>query len=826
MTLPDPLGLVGVKLGPYVVREQVTEGGVAVIYKGEHEALQSVVAIKVLIPELVEDNVRTTFEQLFLREAQILSQLRSEDILRALDHGRVVCPADGIERPYLVVDWLEGRPLAEDLEQRSALLPRRPFTLPEALAVLEPIARALTVCHASGIVHRDVNPRNVFLEDVPGSPIPRAKLIDFGFAKEVHRTEALKLENVEGTLFARSPDYAAPEHYDREKYGELSETTDTYTIALMLVEMLTLERPLKGVTDTDLYLATTDENDRPTPNRRGAHVSDRVEALFAEALATDQLKRPQMLMDWWERVTAAANASETPVVSVSEEEPEVPTNFGEELTSKRRLPTHKRKSGGAGVFLAVALVLLAAGGGVAWWMLRPLQCPAGFADCNGKRGDGCETALDRDPASCGACGLACANVPGVGCVAGHCHVIACPSPGLKDCNGLETDGCETDVRGDLANCGECGNACVSEGAKSVGCVASKCEITCKPGLADCNGVGKDGCETSLLKDAKNCGRCGATCSASACVEGLCAPLVLVDGVHTRQLAATAGTLYYYNEDAKRIERVSVAEKPAPVATGLTDLTGLAVGGDRLFWATSAGVFARVATDTSAQPDRLWGLHGGATPLVSSQTGFVAWASRAAPPPETAAPRRREKKHAAVMGDKRRVMSVPFAPRGKGPQTTVECNEWPRTFAADDHDTYCCDETTVLAAVTCEGTKCTHRDFDAECPDTLAVDAERLYFSQDVRILSVDRKSNALGVVVKRKRHPRDLVLAGGFLYWLEGEPADVFRLAKDAAAGAAPEALARHQSGVAALTADETVVYWVAAAKGGTIYALPIAEKR
>ena len=67
MTLPDPLGLVGVKLGPYVVREQVTEGGVAVIYKGEHEALQSVVAIKVLIPELVEEGVRTTFEQLFLR---------------------------------------------------------------------------------------------------------------------------------------------------------------------------------------------------------------------------------------------------------------------------------------------------------------------------------------------------------------------------------------------------------------------------------------------------------------------------------------------------------------------------------------------------------------------------------------------------------------------------------------------------------------------------------------------------------------------------------------------------------------------------------------
>src|SRR5262249_41690791 len=161
------------------------------IYRGEHESLQSAVAVKVLIPELVEETIRPTFEQLFLREAQILSQLRSEDILRALDHGRVVCPADGIERPYIVVDFLEGRPLSQDLDQRKAVIPARPYTLSEALEVLAPISRALSVCHASGIVHRDVNPRNVFLENAGPGAVPRAKLIDFGFAKEVHRTEAL-----------------------------------------------------------------------------------------------------------------------------------------------------------------------------------------------------------------------------------------------------------------------------------------------------------------------------------------------------------------------------------------------------------------------------------------------------------------------------------------------------------------------------------------------------------------------------------------------------------------------------------------------------------
>jgi len=207
---------------------------------------------------VVADDVRATLEQLFLREAQILSQLRSDDILRAHHHGRVVCPGDNRERPYLVVDWLEGRTLSEELDDRRNQ--RKAYTLRESIEALEPIARALDVAHAAGIVHRDVNPRNVFLEKV-GLGVLRARLIDFGFAKEVAQTQALQLQRVTGTLLARSPDYAAPEHYDRETYGELSENTDIYTFALMFVEMLTLESPLRGTTAEALWLS------RPVRNR-------------------------------------------------------------------------------------------------------------------------------------------------------------------------------------------------------------------------------------------------------------------------------------------------------------------------------------------------------------------------------------------------------------------------------------------------------------------------------------------------------------------------------------------------------------------------------
>ncbi|HEX4339440.1 MAG TPA: protein kinase [Polyangiaceae bacterium] len=806
MPFADPLGLVGVKLGPYVVREAITEGGVAVIYRGEHESLQSAVAVKVLIPDAVAETVRPTLEQMFLREAQILSQLRSEDILRALDHGRVVCPADGVERPYIVVDFLEGRPLADELEQRGAEIPRRPYSLEEAVTLLEPIARALSVCHASGIVHRDVNPRNVFLEDV-GDGRVRAKLIDFGFAKEVYRTEALRLESVDGTLFARSPDYAAPEHYDREQYGELSETTDIYTVALMLVEMLTLERPLKGVTDTDLWNATRDENDRPTPNNRGARVSARVEALFAEALAVDQLKRPQVLSEWWERLVTATRPDL--LGRGAPGAPEAVADSGEEHTSRRRLERLEKPR--TGRYVALALFLVAAIAGAVYMRIRPLQCPAGFVDCNGEHADGCETAIGKDPANCGACGRACASIAGVGCVAGQCAVTTCAS-GFADCNASVSDGCETDTRTDAANCGKCASVCGSEGTKSASCLAGKCELACKPAVADCNENAADGCETAVLKDPKNCGKCGTTCN-DGCVEGLCAPEVLVSGVTATHLAVRDGTVYYSDAAAHRIESVKAGEKPTLVADAVTDVSGLTALGDRVMWTVPSAVYSL----TTGAPERLASLTG-ATPLVvSPQSGYVAWSLRAPPAP----PGKHEAKHASVPADRRRVVAAAVSEHGKPATSVAECNEWPRTFAADDHDVYCCDATTPLAAVVCDGAKCTHHDLGVTCPDELAMVGTTVYFAVDVRVFALDRKSNALTLLAKRKHHPRDVVVGGTSVYWAEGE--DIYRLGLDAVPAGTPELVARRQSGIAALIADDGAVYWAAAGPGGAggaVYAL------
>jgi hypothetical protein len=394
-----------------------------------------------------------------------------------------------------------------------------------------------------------------------------------------------------------------------------------------------------------------------------------------------------------------------------------------------------------------------------------------------------------------------------------------------------------DVRTDPANCGECKHACGNEGAKSAACVAGKCELVCRAGLSDCDANAANGCETSILKDAKNCGHCGVTCDTS-CVEGLCAPAVLVSGVAARLLTAHGGSVFYFDDGARRISRVSAGEKPASVVDGVSGLTGLQVVGDRLVWATPSGVFARSIGAEGAPVERISTAFAGETPVVASQTGYVSWAVRAPAASSSGAKgKKKETRHSPVGADARQVIAALLGERGKPALSAAECNEWPRTFAADDRDVFCCDEGTPLASVACSGGKCTHHELGVACPEELAMASARVYFAADVRVLALDRKSNALTVLAKRKRYPRDVAAAGSNLYWVEGGT-DLYRLKLDATPAATPELVARRQTEVLGVTADEMGVYWIARAPGANaggaaaakeetyaIYALAVGER-
>jgi hypothetical protein len=140
-----------------------------------------------------------------------------------------------------------------------------------------------------------------------------------------------------------------------------------------------------------------------------------------------------------------------------------------------------------------------------------ITCNDGYSDCDDDRVNGCEVGTGKDVTNCGKCGNVCDTTSGPAkCTVGVCGVSNC-KVGLGDCDANPTD-CETNTTNDVNNCGGCGVTCVvPNGTPS--CVSSVCKVgTCNAGFADCDGIVKNGCETNIASDTKNCGACNAVCT--------------------------------------------------------------------------------------------------------------------------------------------------------------------------------------------------------------------------------------------------------------------------------------------------------------------------
>ncbi|TKD02033.1 bifunctional serine/threonine-protein kinase/formylglycine-generating enzyme family protein [Polyangium fumosum] len=305
----DPFQLCGITIeGKYRVTQVIGDGGFGVVYRGEHIGFGESIAIKCLkLPAELGEKQRAQFLEQLREEGRLLHRLSrvTSGIVQALDVGAFVTQ-NGTWVPYLVLEWLEGETLGELIKNQSS---RGGMTTADAVALLEPAARALAVAHAQKIAHRDVKPANLFVTDVGGKRT--VKVLDFGIAKVLTEhasfTEALAATRQGPTAF--TPRYGAPEQFNKQR-GATGPWTDVFALALIFVELVSARKALEGDDPTELYIIAADPSLRPTPRARGANVSEAVERVIERALSVEPKHRFPDAGAFWDALVAAAAAAE------------------------------------------------------------------------------------------------------------------------------------------------------------------------------------------------------------------------------------------------------------------------------------------------------------------------------------------------------------------------------------------------------------------------------------------------------------------------------------------------------------------------------------
>ena len=302
----DPLDLVGTTIAAkYLIERVVGEGAYAVVYKANHLIWKRPVAIKVFKGlAAFSATERATLVESFVKEGALLADLseRTPVLCQARDVGTLTT-GSGLNAPYMVLEWLEGRTLASVLaDEHARSMP--PRTLDEVVALLEPIAEALALAHRKGVAHRDLKPANIFVLGDPRGAC-QVKIIDFGIAKVIQ--DAQKMSGASdrgGSTTAFSPSYGSPEQFSRA-HGPTGPWTDVFALALIMSEVLTSREALPPGSVAQMGYASTDKQVRPTPRTLGATVTDEVERVFKKALAVSPQERYQSVGELWNELRGA-----------------------------------------------------------------------------------------------------------------------------------------------------------------------------------------------------------------------------------------------------------------------------------------------------------------------------------------------------------------------------------------------------------------------------------------------------------------------------------------------------------------------------------------
>ncbi|MBT8493512.1 MAG: protein kinase, partial [Deltaproteobacteria bacterium] len=261
----------GTQVGNYRIEERAGSGSFAVVYRATHTALGRPVALKIMRGSRATD---PALVRRFQREAQIVSRIKHPNLIDIYDFGTL---EDG--RPYFAMEWIDGVPLAAELERRRI----RPD---EALAIAREIAAGLQRLHSQHIVHRDLHADNVMLLG-EGSEV-RIKLLDLGFAKVLDADEQLSMPGSQ----LGSPAAMSPEQIEG---ADVTPASDVYSFGVLIFHLLTGRLPFKANKPQRL-LAMHRSAPRPKLSE-WIDVPPLLDSVVEKAMAVDHSARYQSVAD-------------------------------------------------------------------------------------------------------------------------------------------------------------------------------------------------------------------------------------------------------------------------------------------------------------------------------------------------------------------------------------------------------------------------------------------------------------------------------------------------------------------------------------------------
>lgn len=251
----------------YQVERVLAVGGMGVVVAARHRHLDQRVALKFLLPS---EATQAEYAGRFLGEARAAVALRGEHVVRVLDVGTL---DNGC--PYMVMEYLEGRDLRAEINERGALPPS------EAVGYVLQACEALAEAHALGIVHRDVKPSNLFKTRRPDGSVS-IKVLDFGISKRVLGDASLDPKLTATRAVLGSPHYMSPEQVRSAR--TVDHRSDIWALGVTLHELVADDTPFFGDSLTALSAAIVADEPIPLRSQR-PDVPEALEAIVLRCLA-------------------------------------------------------------------------------------------------------------------------------------------------------------------------------------------------------------------------------------------------------------------------------------------------------------------------------------------------------------------------------------------------------------------------------------------------------------------------------------------------------------------------------------------------------------